>query len=100
MKQPKTYTAPHAVYTGGEYYPAGTPFTTAEEKGAAWQESDPRTRAAAAAADPRGHADVDLTKLDVAALKAHAAAQGIDVGPAKKAEDILAVIRAADEPKL
>ena len=100
MKQPKTYTAPHAVYTGGEYYPAGTPFTTAEAKGAAWQESDATARAAAVAADPLAHGDVDLTKLDAAGLKAYAASKGIDIGAARKAEDVLAVIRAADEVKL
>ena len=92
---PVTYTAPHDVYTGGVYYPAGKPFTTSEPKGAEWEEADPTARAAAIAADPLEHSDVDLEKLDLSALKALAASKGVDLGDAKSADDIKALIRAA-----
>jgi hypothetical protein len=37
MKQPRTYIAPHNVYTGGVLYRPGQPFTTDEPRGAAWE---------------------------------------------------------------
>ena len=37
MKQPRTYTAPHDVYTAGLFYRAGQPFTTDAPRGARWE---------------------------------------------------------------
>ena len=36
MKRPRTYIAPHDVYTGGVFYRPGQPFTTDGPRGAAW----------------------------------------------------------------
>jgi len=53
MKQPRTYIAPHDVYTGGELYRPGQPFTTDGPRGAAWRpiagERATRARQAASA---------------------------------------------------
>jgi hypothetical protein len=49
MKQPRTYTAPHDVYTGGVLYRSGQPFTTDEARGARWEPVGPAEKAAIAA---------------------------------------------------
>lgn len=49
MKQPRTYTAPHDVYTGGVLYRPGQPFTTSEPRGAEWEPIGAAEKAAIAA---------------------------------------------------
>lgn len=49
MKQPPTYIAPHIVYTGGELYRPGQPFTTDAPPGAAWELVSPAKKYAGAA---------------------------------------------------
>lgn len=44
MKQPRTYTAPHDVFTGGVLYRPGQPFTTSEPRGAGWEPVGPAER--------------------------------------------------------
>lgn len=98
--QPRTYVAPHQVYTGGALVDPGVPFTTMEPRGAQWEYADPKERAADEAARKGPHGDVDLDKLDISALKAVAASKGVDLGEAKSKADIITVIKAADEPAL
>lgn len=98
MKQPKTYTAPHEVYTGGVLYKPGQPFVTNEPKGAEWEAIGATEKAAAIASDPTRHDDVNLEAMDVSALKGYAASLGVDVGEAKSKADIITVIKAADDP--
>ncbi len=100
MKQPKTYIAPHPVYTGGVYYHAGEPFTTNDTKGAEWEPADPKERAAARAADKVVREDVNLDDLDVPALQALAASKGVNFGDAKSKADLITIIKAAAEPTL
>ena len=51
-KQPKTYTAPHPVYTGGKLYNPGERFTTYDRPGKEWNDTSRRGRAMADAAMP------------------------------------------------
>lgn len=44
MKQPRTYTAPHDVFTGGVLYRPGQPFTTSAPRGAGWEPVGPVER--------------------------------------------------------
>jgi hypothetical protein len=97
-KNPKAYTAPHEVYTGGVLYPPGNPFVTAEPKGKEWEPVSGAEKAADIAADPQRHDDVNLEALDVSALKGHAASLGIDLGEARSKADIITVIKAANDP--
>lgn len=97
-KQPTTYTAPHEVYTGGKLYKPGEPFTTSEPKGNEWEPTDPVEAAAAIAADPLRHDDVNLDAMDISALKGYAASLNVNLGEAKSKADIIAVIKAANDP--
>ena len=99
-KQPKAYTAPHKVYTGGVLYNPGETFVTDAEPGAEWQEVAAQgvEKKAAEAANPLDHSDVNLEEMTVDALKGHAATLGVDVTGLSKKADIITVIRAADDP--
>jgi hypothetical protein len=99
-KNPKTYVAPHDVYQGGILHKAGEPFTTADPKGKDWEPADPVAKAANIAADPLAHDDVNLDALGVTELRAHAASIGINLGEAKSKDDIITVIKAANQPAL
>ena len=46
---PSAWTAPHDVYTGGTFYPAGEPFITEAPRGRAWRPASPAERGAAEA---------------------------------------------------
>ncbi len=100
MTNPKTYISTSPVYQGSTYYRPGEPFTTAEPKNADWELADPVERAAAEAASKTDHQDVDLDALGVPELKALAASKGVNLGEVKSKADIIAVIKAADEPAL
>ncbi|MDB5706792.1 MAG: hypothetical protein JWN66_3908 [Sphingomonas bacterium] len=52
MTQPRTYTAPHSVYTGGVLYKPGQPFTTDEPRGAEWAPVDAAEKPATIASKP------------------------------------------------
>lgn len=98
-KQPKTYTAPHPVYTGGVYYKPGQPFTTAEDAGEKWESIDGGEKAAIEASDKSVHNDVNLDDMDLPALRAFAATKKVaSMGLGKK--DLITAIKAADEPAL
>jgi hypothetical protein len=97
-KQPKAYTAPHEVYTGGKLYKTGEVFVTDEPKGNEWEPVDGVEKAANIAADPLRHDDVNLDTMDASGLKAYAASLGVDVGDAKSAKDLKEIIRAANDP--
>lgn len=98
-KQPKTYIAPHAVYTGGRMYAAGEPFVTADEPGEQWETVTKGEAAAATAAQKGPPDDVPLDALSGDALKAFAATKGVNPkGLSDK--DLRTAIAAADEPAL
>jgi hypothetical protein len=52
MTQPRTYTAPHEVYTGGVLYRPGQPFTTNEPPGTEWEPVGAAAKPAAIASKP------------------------------------------------
>jgi len=97
--QPKTYTAPHAVYVDNRLYAAGEPFTTAAVKGEKWEHVDAGEKAAAEAASKTITVQPSLEDLDIAALRALAAEKSVNsTGLSKK--DLIAAIKAADDPHL
>jgi hypothetical protein len=98
-KQPKTYVAPHAVYTGGKLYNPGEPFTTADKAGKEWDSIDKGEKAAIEAAQPGVPADVPLEKLSHQALEAVAASKNVNPTGLSKA-DLITAIKAANEPTL
>ena len=98
MAKVTAYRALAAVYVDGVLYKEGETFATAQEKGDFWEPIDPVQKAAAEAANPQRHDDVNLDNLDVSGLKAYAASLGVDVGQAKTKADIITVIRAVDDP--
>jgi hypothetical protein len=96
-KQPKTYIAPHAVYTGGKLYNAGEPFTTADKAGKEWDPIDKGEKAAIEASQPGVPADPPLEKLSVEALEAIAVAKHVNPTGLSKA-DLITAIKAANDP--
>lgn len=99
MAEPKTYTAPHAVYTGGMLYNPGRPFTTSEKKGEQWQLVSPKDKAAIEASDRTQREDPPLEGLSKSALEAIAVERNVDPTGLSKA-DLIVAIRAANEPRL
>ena len=67
-KQPKTYTAPHAVYTGGKLYNPGERFTTYDRPGKEWNDLSRRGKAMADAAVPVTPPEAPDEGMTVAAL--------------------------------
>jgi hypothetical protein len=98
-KQPKTYVAPHAVYTGGRMYAPGEPFVTADEPGEQWETVTKGEAAAAEAAQKGPPNDVPLDSLSGDALKAFAATKKVNPKGLSDAE-LRTAIAAADEPAL
>jgi len=98
-KQPNTYTAPHAVYTGSRLYNPGEPFVTADKPGEKWETIDKGEKAAIDASQPGHPDDVPLEGMTVAALQAVAATKNVDPTGLNKA-DLITAIKAANEPTL
>lgn len=97
--KPTSYTSTSGVYVDGTLFKAGEVFVTDKPKGSTWDYVDPKEKAAAeASSDQTG--DINFDALDVASLKAHASAEGINLGDAKTKADIITVIKAANEPTL
>ncbi len=96
---PKTYKAPHDVFVDGQYVKAGVPFTTTAEKGEKWEDISKAEKAAAEAAQPGAPMDPPLENLDLPALRAVAFDKNVNSeGLGKK--DLIAAIKAANEPRL
>lgn len=100
MSEPKTYTAPHAVFTGGNMFRPGEPFTTSEKKGKEWDLVSKKEKAAIEASDKTLREEPALEELEFAALQAIAVEKNVDPTGLKKKADLIALIRAADEPRL
>lgn len=98
-EQPKSYKAPHVVYQGGQLVPAGEPFVTADPKGEGWEEISDAEKKAQEAANPTLQQDVPLEKLPLAVLQAVAVMKKIDAAKMSK-DEVIAAIKAADEPAL
>ena len=99
MAQPKSYTAPHAVYTGGKLYRAGEVFVTDAPRGDEWKSVSETDKAAFDAASPLSHPDATFDDLTLSELRAVAATKNIPTaGVSKKA--LLAALKAVDEPAL
>lgn len=97
-REPRTYKAPHDVYTGGVLYRPGQPFTTSEPKGKLWERIGAREKAATEAADPHPGGDPNYDTLDVDGLLAVCAAKSIDPGPVKDKEGLIAILKAEHAP--
>ncbi|MCW2405039.1 hypothetical protein M2336_001668 [Sphingobium sp. B1D7B] len=97
-EQPKSYKAPHDVYVGGKYYKAGEIFVTTEPKGDKWEDVGKAEKAATDAEQPIP-GDAPIESLDLAALKALAATKHVNPEGMNK-KDLIAAIKAANEPKL
>jgi hypothetical protein len=98
-KQPVTYTAPHAVYVDSTLRRAGEPFTTSEPKGEKWEKVGEAEKVAIEASDKLLDVQPSLEDLDLAALKAMAAAKNVPTARLDKKE-LITAIKAVDEPKL
>lgn len=96
---PKKYKAPHPVYTGGRLYNPGEIFVTAEEPGREWEEVSTAEKRAQDASDPLMQGDPPLESLSLEALKAVAVTKRVNPEGLNK-KDLLAAIKAADEPAL
>lgn len=102
-KKPTTYTAPHRVYVDSKMYEPGEPFTTTQNKGKEWTHVDPKEAAAAEAAAKGPHADADLDEMQLPALQALAATKNVQItagGKRLNKDELIAAIKAADEPAL
>lgn len=97
--KPKAYISTSDTYVGGRYFKAGEPFVTDEPKGNDWEAVDDAAKAAAEAAQPLGAGDPPLESMDLSALKAFAATKNVRADGLNK-DELLAAIRAANEPKL
>lgn len=99
-KNPKSYIAPHDVYTAGTYTPAGEVFVTDAEPGEAWVSKTPaEAHAIDASTDPIPGGPA-LEELDISALKAVAVTKKVNVSGMSTKKELIAAIKAADEPRL
>ena len=96
-KQPKTYTAPHAVYTGGKLYNPGERFTTYDRPGKQWDDLSSGRKAMADPAKPGVRPDADHEGMTLAALQTVAVSKRVNPKGLSKAE-VIAAIKAANEP--
>lgn len=96
-KQPKTYTAPHPVYTGGKLYAANEPFVTDQPAGDEWKTVGEQEKAAFDAANYQT-SDSNFDDLTLSELRAVAAIKGVTVIGNRKT--VLAAVKAAFEPAL
>jgi hypothetical protein len=99
-KQPKSYTAPHPVFTDGQYFKAGEVFVTADTKGEQWEEvTTAEKRAIESSQGILEAGDAPIDNLSIAALQALAVEKRVNPeGLSKK--QLVSAIRAADEPRL
>jgi hypothetical protein len=97
--KPVAYTSSEPVYIEGTFFKAGETFVTGMPKGDTWDELDPVEKAAADAGKQIKD-DLNLDSMTVPALQALAASKGINLGDVKSKDDIITVIKAADEPTL
>jgi hypothetical protein len=97
--QPKTYTAPHAVYVDNRLYAAGEPFTTASVKGDKWEAVDAGEKAAAEAASKIITVQPSLEDMDITVLRALATEKSVNSSGLSK-KDLITAIKAADEVHL
>lgn len=95
---PKAYKAPQPVYVDGVYYKPGEIFVTDKPKGEGWDAVDKAEKAATEAAQEIP-GDPPLESLPLESLKAVAVTKRVNPeGLSKK--DLIAAIKAANEPKL
>jgi len=102
-KQPTTYKAPHAVYVDNILHPASEPFTTTATPGEKWEKISAGEKVAAEAASKTIDTQPSLDDLDTTALKALAATKNVATvadGKTLSRKDLIAAIKAVDEPKL
>lgn len=102
-KNPVTYTSPEPVYVDGIYKNAGDPFTTTADPNDNWEKAKPVEKAAAQAADKTLDVQPSLEDFDIEALRALAATKQVMVkvdGKFLSKRDLIAAIKAADEPTL
>jgi hypothetical protein len=95
-KQPKTYTAPHAVYTGGKLYNPGERFTTYDRPGKEWNDLSRVGKGAVDTPRSRTPPDMDHEAMTLAAVQAVAATQRVNPKGLSKAE-VIAAIRAVNQ---
>lgn len=98
MTNPKAYTAPHAVYVEGKLYKPGEVFVTDDTPGKDWERVTTAEKAAIEASEPLA-GDPPLESLSKAALEAIAIERRVDPTGLNK-QQLLAAIKAADEPRL
>jgi hypothetical protein len=99
-KNPVTYVKNDGpAYIGGVLYKAGEPFVTADTPPDGAEKISVAEKAAIDAADPLTHDDVAMETLSVSELRAVAATKKVDFEGLNKKE-LLAAIKAADEPAL
>lgn len=103
MADPKTYTAPHAVYVDSVFHKADTPFVTASKPGKDWEQIGGVEKAAAEASDKTLDVHPSLESLDITALRAMAAVKNVETtvnGKQMNKTDLITAIAAVDEPAL
>lgn len=98
-KNPKSYTAPEGVYTGGRLYAAGEVFVTDQEPNDNWKAVGKTEKAALDAADKTQHGDAPLEGIGLSGLRALAADKRVNHKGLSEAE-LITAIKAADEPAL
>lgn len=96
---PKAYTAPHDVFTAGQYTRAGEVFVTDAPKGENWDEKTTAEKAAIEASTEKVPGDAPLENLDLAALRAVAVEKHVNADGLNKKE-LITAIKAANEPRL
>ena len=97
--EPKAYTAPHPVYTAGEYTKPGEVFVTNAPKGDGWEEKTPQEAHIIEASTEKVPADVPLEGLGVESLRAVAVTKNVNPDGLSK-KQLIDGIKAANEPAL
>lgn len=98
MATQKAYKAPHPVYIGGVYYKPDEIFVTDNPKGEGWEEVS-KGEKAATEAEQDIPGDPPLESLDLSALRAVAVTKHVNPDGLNK-KDLIAAVKAANEPKL
>lgn len=99
MSKVKAYQATEAVYVDGVLYKAGEVFATDKPKGETWEPVN-AVEKAAVEAGKQIKDDVDYSKLKGPALRASAAALGLNVPDGSSDDDVRTIIAARDVPQL
>ncbi|MFE8106919.1 hypothetical protein [Sphingomonas melonis] len=98
-KNPKAYTSPEDVQTAGAYHKAGDVFVTDAEPNGNWTEVKPKDAHAIQASTEKVSPDVPLENQSIDALRALALTKNVD-GSGMSKKDLIAAIKAANEPAL